>query len=97
MWDILLTIASAIFISSLLPTLFDSRSYVPRQTSGLSVVGLIFVCTGLAGEGLVISAGFTVVAIVLGSSSSPSAARPTPPISPVLGSWFWVLGVPRCH
>jgi hypothetical protein len=65
MWDILLTVASAIFISSLLPTLFDSRSYVPRQTSGLSIVGLSLVGTGLAGEGLVMSASLTVVAIVL--------------------------------
>jgi hypothetical protein len=65
MWDILLTISSVIFIGSLLPTLFDRRSYVPRKTSGPTVVGLGFVVAGLAGEGLVISAGFTVVAVTL--------------------------------
>lgn len=55
MWDILITCGNLIFLPSLLPTLIDGRSYVPRITSGPTVVGLMFIVAGLVGQGLVIS------------------------------------------
>ena len=54
-WDALITLGNLIFLPSLLPTLMDGRSYVPRTTSGWTVVGLIFIIVGLVGQGLVIS------------------------------------------
>ncbi len=65
MWDLIIAIGNVILLPSLLPTLLDSRSYVPRITSGFAVVGLSFVVAGLIGEGFTISPVLTSVAIVL--------------------------------
>ena len=65
MWDIVIAIGNLILLPSLLPTLLDSRSYVPRITSGFGVIGLSFVVTGLIGEGLVLSPVLTSVAVIL--------------------------------
>ncbi len=55
MWDVLLTIGNAAFIPALVPTVFDRRAYIPRQTSGLAVIGIIIVIIALTGQGLVFS------------------------------------------
>lgn len=55
MWDLLITLGNLIFLPSLLPTLIDPRSYVPRITSGPTVLGLILIVIGLVGSGLVVS------------------------------------------
>ena len=65
MWDIVIAIGNLILLPSLLPTLLDSRSYIPRITSGFAVVGLSFIVAGLIGEGFVISPVLTSVAVVL--------------------------------
>jgi len=65
MWDIVIAIGNLILLPSLLPTLFNSRSYVPRITSGFAVIGLSFVVAGLIGEGFVISPLLTSSAVVL--------------------------------
>ncbi len=65
MWDIVIAIGNLILLPSLLPTLLDSRSYVPRVTSGFGVIGLSFIVTGLIGEGFVISPVLTSVAVLL--------------------------------
>ena len=65
MWDVTIAIGNLILLPSLLPTLLDSRSYVPRITSGFGVIGLSFVVTGLIGEGLVLSPVLTSVAVIL--------------------------------
>jgi hypothetical protein len=53
MWDVLLTIGNAVFIPSLVPALVDSRAYIPRQTSGLAMIGVCIVLVALVGQGLV--------------------------------------------
>ena len=55
MWDILITVGNLIIIPAVLITVLDKRTYVPRWTSGVSVVGLSAVIVGLVGEGLVFS------------------------------------------
>ncbi len=65
MWDVVIAIGNLILLPSLLPTLLDSRSYVPRITSGFAVIGLSFVVAGLIGEGFVISPVLTSTAVVL--------------------------------
>jgi len=55
MWDILITAGNLIIIPALLTTAFDKRAYIPRLTSGVSVVGLTAVIVGLFGAGLVFS------------------------------------------
>ncbi|MCH8201460.1 MAG: hypothetical protein IIB85_06030 [Chloroflexi bacterium] len=65
MWDIIIAIGNLILLPSLLPTLLDSRSYVPRITSGFAVIGLSFVVVGLVGEGFVISPFLTSSAVLL--------------------------------
>ena len=55
MWDVLLTIGNAAFIPALVPAVVDRRAYIPRQTSGLAVIGLAIVIVGLIGQGLVFS------------------------------------------
>ncbi len=65
MWDVTIAIGNLILLPSLLPTLLDSRSYVPRITSGFAVVGLSFVVAGLIGEGFVISPVLTSAAVLL--------------------------------
>ncbi len=65
MWDIIIAVGNVILLPSLLPTLLDSRSYVPRVTSAPTVIGLSFIVAGLIGEGFVISPVFTSAAVVL--------------------------------
>ncbi len=65
MWDVVIAIGNLILLPSLLPTLLDSRSYVPRITSGFAVIGLSFVVVGLLGEGFVISPVLTSTAALL--------------------------------
>ncbi len=65
MWDVVIAIGNVILLPSLLPTLLDSRSYVPRITSGFAVIGLSFIVAGLVGEGFVISPFLTSAAVVL--------------------------------
>lgn len=65
MWDYVIATGNVILLPSLLPTLLDSRSYVPRVTSAFAVIGLSFIVTGLIGEGLVISPILTSAAAVL--------------------------------
>ncbi|MCH7483524.1 MAG: hypothetical protein IIA90_00060 [Chloroflexi bacterium] len=65
MWDIVIAIGNLILLPSLLPTLLDSRSYIPRITSAFAVIGLSFIVAGLIGEGFVISPVLTSVAVVL--------------------------------
>ena len=65
MWDLVIAIGNIILLPSLLPTLLDSRSYVPRITSGFAAVGLSFIVAGLIGEGFVISPVLTSLAVVL--------------------------------
>ncbi len=55
MWDLLVTLGTLVFIPALLPTVLDSRTYIPRKTSSVSVLGLIVVVVGLLGSGLVVS------------------------------------------
>ena len=65
MWDVVIAIGSVILLPSLLPTLIDSRSYVPRITSGFTVVGLSFIIAGLIGGGFVISPILTSADLLL--------------------------------
>ena len=55
MWDILITIGNIVIIPAMLGTALDKRSYIPRLTSGISLVGLTTVIVGLFGAGLVYS------------------------------------------
>lgn len=55
MWDVLITIGNLVIIPALLPTILSRRAYVPRLTSGMSVLGIGTVVVGLAGAGLVLS------------------------------------------
>ena len=61
MWDVLLTLGNAVFIPSLVPALLDSRAYIPRQTSGLAVIGVSIVLVALVGQGLVLSPAMVAV------------------------------------
>jgi hypothetical protein len=61
MWDILLTIGNAIFVPSLVPALIDSRAFIPRQTSGLALIGVLIVLVALVGQGLVFSPAIVAV------------------------------------
>jgi hypothetical protein len=54
MWDLLVTLGTLVFIPALLPTVLDSRTYIPRKTSAVSVLGLVVVVVGLSGSGLVL-------------------------------------------
>ncbi len=55
MWDILITAGNVIIVPALLGTALDKRAYIPRLTSGVSLVGLTAVIVGLFGAGLVFS------------------------------------------
>ena len=61
MWDVLLTIGNAAFIPALVPAVLDKRAFIPRQTSGLAVVGITIVIVALVGQGLVLSPLMAVV------------------------------------
>ncbi len=55
MWDALITAGNIIIIPALLNTALDRRAYIPRLTSGVSLVGLSAVMIGLVGAGLILS------------------------------------------
>jgi hypothetical protein len=55
MWDALITIGNLIVIPGLFSTVVNRQAFVPRMTSGTSVVGLTLVIAGLLGAGLVLS------------------------------------------
>lgn len=54
-WDVLITVGNLVIIPALLPTVLNPRAYVPRFTSGMSVLGIGTVVVGLAGTGLTLS------------------------------------------
>lgn len=62
MWDVLITLGNLVFILALLPTVLHRGTYVPRLTSGLSLLGVAVVIVGLIGAGLVLSP--IVVAVI---------------------------------
>ena len=64
MWDMLITVGNIIIIPALLTTALDRRAYIPRLTSGVSLVGLTAVIIGLFGAGLVFS---PIILIVIGA------------------------------
>lgn len=55
MWDALITAGNLVFIPGLLAIALNKRSYIPRLSSGISLVGVTTVIAGLAGTGLVFS------------------------------------------
>ena len=55
MWDALITAGNLVFIPALLTTIVNKRTYIPRITSGISLLGVATVIIGLVGEGLVLS------------------------------------------
>lgn len=55
MWDLLITIGNLIVVPSLVTMVLDKRLYVPRISSGMSLIGLTLVIAGLIGGGFVIS------------------------------------------
>ena len=55
MWDALITAGNVIIIPGLLSTVLNKQAYIPRFTSGVSVVGITAVIVGLIGAGLVFS------------------------------------------
>jgi hypothetical protein len=55
MWDALVTAGNVIIIPAILATALDKRAYIPRMTSGLSLIGIMAVVVGLIGAGLVLS------------------------------------------
>lgn len=55
MWDALVTIGNLVFIPALMVTILDKRAYIPRKTSGMSLLGIVVVMIGLIGAGLVFS------------------------------------------
>lgn len=62
MWDLLVTIGNIIVLPALLNMVLDKKLYVPRISSGVSLVGLALVIAGLIGGGFVLSP--IVVAII---------------------------------
>jgi len=63
MWDALVTAGNLIIIPAMLKTVLDKDSYIPRLSSGLSLVGIVAVVVGLLGAGLYFS---SVVVFVIG-------------------------------
>jgi hypothetical protein len=55
MWDALITAGNLVFIPALLTTIVNKQTYIPRITSGISLLGVATVIIGLVGEGLVLS------------------------------------------
>ena len=55
MWDLLITAGNLIIIPALLMTVRDRHAYIPRLSSGISLVGLVAVVIGMVGTGLVLS------------------------------------------
>lgn len=56
MWDALITLGNLVIVPSLIPTVLHKSAYVPRATSGLTVVGLTIVFVGVLGAELYMSA-----------------------------------------
>ena len=56
MWDVLITLGNLIIVPSLIPTVLHKSAYVPRATSGLTVIGLSVVFAGVLGAELYLSA-----------------------------------------
>jgi hypothetical protein len=55
MWDALITAGNLVFIPGLLAIALNKRSYIPRLSSGISLIGVATVIVGLVGAGLVLS------------------------------------------
>ena len=55
MWDTLITAGNLVFIPGLLAIALNKRSYIPRLSSGISLIGVATVIVGLLGAGLVLS------------------------------------------
>jgi hypothetical protein len=55
MWDLLVTVGNLIVIPALLTMVLDKKLYVPRISSGMSLIGLSLVMAGLVGGGFVLS------------------------------------------
>jgi len=55
MWDALITAGNLVFIPGLLAIALNKRSYIPRLSSGISLIGVATVIVGLVGTGLVLS------------------------------------------
>lgn len=55
MWDLLVTIGNIIVIPALVTMVLDKKLYVPRISSGMSLIGLTLVIAGLVGGGFVLS------------------------------------------
>ncbi|HEU4758591.1 MAG TPA: hypothetical protein VFT91_01285 [Dehalococcoidia bacterium] len=62
MWDVLVTLGNLAFIPALMPVILNKEAYVPRLTSGMSLLGVAVVIVGLTGAGLVLSP--IVVAVI---------------------------------
>lgn len=62
MWDALITAGNLVFIPGLLTMALNKRSYIPRVSSGISLIGVTTVIVGLVGAGLVFSP--IVVAVI---------------------------------
>ncbi len=62
MWDALITAGNLVFIPGLLTMALNKRSYIPRLSSGISLIGVSTVIAGLIGAGLVLSP--IVVAVI---------------------------------
>lgn len=55
MWDLLVTIGNIIVIPALVTMVMDKNLYVPRISSGMSLIGLSLVMAGLIGGGFILS------------------------------------------
>lgn len=64
MWDALITLGNLIIIPAMLKTVLDKHTYIPRLSSGLSLVGIAAVLVGLVGAELYLSA---IVISVIGA------------------------------
>lgn len=47
MWDYLAAAGTLILLPALIPTLLNSKAYVPRLTSGLTALGIAMIAVGL--------------------------------------------------
>lgn len=65
MWDLLITVGNLIVIPSLITMVLDKKLYVPRISSGMSLVGLSLVIAGLVGGGFYMSASVLSVIAAL--------------------------------
>lgn len=61
MWDVLITAGNLIIIPAMLKTVLDKHAYIPRLSSGLSLLGIAAVAIGLVGAELYFSASVIVL------------------------------------